>query len=130
MSEDLAKRLFDTLLDTSFARYYYSISKEVAGTLHYQKGALEKEYNRLNSISSTINIDSLPNEIYNNFKDGNKYLRSHIKSTLQKIYDNLGYSKTAKASDLDEYFETKACKIINSETGKYENALELIKQKQ
>ncbi len=130
MSEDLAKRLFDTLLDTSFARYYYSISKEVAGTLHYQKGALEKEYNRLNSISTTINIDSLPNEIYSNFQEGNKYVRSGIKSILQSIYDNLGYSKTAKASDIEKYFEVKECTILNKETGKYDRGYELLKQKQ
>ena len=128
MSEDLAKRVFDNLLDTNLAKYYYSISKEVASKLGYSKKAMDKEYNRLNSISSTIDLENLSEEIYNNFTEGNKYLRSNIKSILQEIYDKLGYSKKAKANDLGEYFETKICKIINSETGKYENGFELIKR--
>jgi len=129
MSEDLAKRLFDTLLDTTFAKYYYSISKEVASKCGYSKKAMDKEYNRLNSISSTINIDNLPNEIYSNFKEGNKYVRSSIKEILQNIYDNLGYSKKAKASDIEKYFKVKECTILNKETGKYDRGYEL-KQKQ
>jgi len=129
MSEELAKKVFDTLLDTNLAKYYYSVSKEKAGTLHYQRGELEKEYKRLISISATINLEDLPNEIYSNFKEGNKYIRSSIKSILQEIYDKLGYSKKAKASDLEEYFEVKDCTILNSETGKYDRGYNLIKKK-
>ena len=128
MSEDLAKRLFSTMSDTSFAKYYYSISKEVASKLGYSKKAMDKEYNRLNSISTTINLENLPEEIYNNFSEGNKYFRSSIKSILQEIYDKLGYSKKSKANDLGEYFELKDCKVLNSETGKYEHGFELIKK--
>ena len=129
MSEDLAKRVFDNLLDTTFKKYYYSISKEVAGTLHYQKGALEKEYNRLNSISTTINLSDLPNKVYSSFLEGNRYVRSNIKTTLQNIYDKLGYSKKAKANDIEEYFEIKECTIPNKSTGKYDRGYELIKRK-
>jgi hypothetical protein len=31
----------------------------------------------------------------------------YIKETLQSIYDELGLTKKAKATDLDEWFETK-----------------------
>lgn len=129
MSEDLAKRLFSTISDISFAKYYYSISKEFASKCRYSKKVMDKEFNRLNSISTTINIDNLPNEIYNNFKEGYKYVRSSIKSILQQLYDNLGYSKKAKASDLEEYFDVKECTIPNKETGKYDRGYELLKRK-
>ena len=128
MSEDLAKRLFSTMSDTSFAKYYYSISKEFASKCRYSKKQLEAEFNRLNSISSTINLESLPTEIYNNFTEGNRYFRSNIKSKLQEIYDSLGYSKKAKANDIENYFEVKECTILNSETGKYDRGYNLIKK--
>ena len=49
----------------------------------------------------------------------------YIKETLQSIYDELGLTKKAKATDLDEWFETKqitrcidgknvSCKMITS----------------
>ena len=129
MSKELAKRLFDTLLDTNFSKYYYSISKEVASKLGYSKKAMDKEYNRLNSISITINLENLPEKIYNNFTENNRYSKSYVKEKLQEIYDKLGYSKKAKANDLGEYFELKDCKVLNSETGKYDNGFELIKKR-
>ena len=129
MPEELAKKVFDNLLDTNLAKYYYSISKEKAGTLHYQKGELEKEYNRVSLISSTVQVEKLTNEIYSNFLVGMKYPKSYIKEKLKEIYDKLGYSKTAKANDIEEYFETKTCKVVDSLSGKRDNGFELIKKR-
>ena len=128
MSEELAKRLFDNLIDTSFAKYYYSISKEFASKCGYSKKAMDKEFNRLNSIISTINDSDIPEEIYNSFLVGSRYSKAYIKEKLKEIYDNLGYSKTAKASDLEEYFELKVCNISSGD-GKYDKGFEIIKKK-
>lgn len=38
------KLILDNLSDSSYSKYYYSIPKERAGTLNYQRGNLEKEY--------------------------------------------------------------------------------------
>ena len=76
-----------------------------------------------------FSIEDLKNRVYSLYKPGDKYIRHKINEDLQQLYDSLNYTKKAKASDLDEYFETKICKIINPETNKYENALELIKIK-
>jgi hypothetical protein len=77
-----------------------------------------------------FNKDDLKDKIYLNYKEGNKYSRNSVKEDLQKLYDSLNYTKTAKASDLDEYFEVKECKILNKETGKYDRGFELIKRKE
>ena len=127
MPEEIANKVFDNLLDTNFAKYYYSISKEKAGTLKYNRKQLEAEYNRVSSISSTIQMEGLTNEIYSNFLVGMKYPKSYIKEKLKEIYDKLGYSKTAKANDIEDYFEVKLCNIPNN--GKYDKGFELIKKR-
>ena len=64
-------------------------------------------------------------EIYRLFKVGNRYVKADIKSTLKMLYDRLGYQKTAKASDLEEYFELK--KIYTPDK---KNGFELLSKKQ
>jgi hypothetical protein len=124
---DFMKLILDNLSDSSYAKYYYSIPKERAGTLNYQKGNLEKEYNSLKSFS--VNVDSILNEIKNKFQVGNKYTKSDIKEILRSIYESNGYSKTPKASDLEEYFDVSKCQITNRETGKRDHGFLIIKLK-
>ena len=121
------KLILDNLSDSSYAKYYYSISKERAGTLNYQRGNLEKEYKSLKSFN--INIDSIISEIKNKFKVGNKYSKSEIKEILRSIYESNGYNKTPKANDLEEYFDISKCQITNKETGKRDHGFLIIKQK-
>lgn len=47
---------------------------------------------------------------------------------MADIYIKTGCKKTAKANDLDKWFEIKATKAKNS-TGKWVNAFELMKKK-
>lgn len=119
--------ILDNLSDSSFAKYYYTIPKERASALKYRKGNLEKEYRDQKIYKS--NITSTIDEIKNKFKPGEKYSKSYIKETLRDIYEASGYSKTAKANDLEEYFEIKPCLISNSETGKRDSGFEIIKIK-
>ena len=126
-SSDFMKLLLDNLADPSFAKYYYTIPKERAGTLNYVKGNLEKEYKSIKSFS--INQDKLLDEIEEAFIVGEKYTKSYIKETLRTIYENNGYNKTPKANDLEEYFELKECKKLNESTGKRDMAFEIIKLK-
>ena len=125
--KDIMKLILDNISDLSFAKYYYSIPAPRAGTLGYQKGNLEKEYKSIKSYST--NIDSIVGEIKSKFKIGQRYSKSDIKETLRTIYETNGYNKTPKASDLEEYFEIKLCKILNPETNKRDRAFEILKQK-
>ena len=119
--------LLDNLSDSCYAKYYYSISKERASALKYQKGNLEKEYKE-QKVNQT-NVSQVIKDIKSRFKPGEKYSKSEIKETLRTVYESNGYNKTPKASDLEEYFELRLCKIFNEFTGKRDHGFEIIKEK-
>jgi len=73
--------------------------------------------------------ESTADAIYEKFEVGKRYSKSLIKEKLTKIYSDFRYDKTAKASDLEEYFELKSCLISNKETGKRDNGFEIIKKR-
>ena len=65
--------------------------------------------------------------ILNTFKLKEKYTLKEIKETLGNIYNSLGIlSKTPKASDIENYFNTKRASFYNKVTGKRENGFKLI----
>ena len=119
--------VLDNLADPNYSKYYYSIPKERAGTLGYQKGNLEKEYNNIKSYNS--NSESIIGEIKTRFVIGEKYSKSEIKEILRLIYESNGYNKTPKATELANYFELKECLIPNKITGKRDRGFEIIKLK-
>ena len=80
-------------------------------------------------ILSADKVYSNPVNIYTVNEKKDKFSKADIKENLQKLYDSLNYTKKAKANDIEEYFEVKDCKVLNSETGKYEHGFELIKRK-
>ena len=122
---DFMKLILDNLSDPSYSKYYYSISKERASALKYRKGNLEKEY----SGNKSINLESIVEEIKSKFIPGERYSKSEIKEILRTIYETNGYNKTPKASDLEEYFEIKLCKVLDKTTGKSDNGFSIIKLK-
>ena len=129
MDEDIAKQVLDNIYDTRFSKYYWTIQPGRAGTLHYNSGNLESEY--INIIHPT-DVSSLGfairEKILKTFLVGNKYSKPDIKETLRKIYEDCGYNKTPKASDLNIYFEIKLCKVIGS-SDKQDNGFKIIKIK-
>ena len=130
MDEDIAKQVLDNIYDTSYSKYYWTISSSRAGSLKYQKGNLEEEYQNIINPKDLSQIEEdVRTKILSSFLPENRYLKSDIKETLRKIYEDLGYDKTPKASDLEEYFELHPCQIKNKETGKKDNGFEIIKKK-
>jgi hypothetical protein len=79
---------------------------------------------RINNQGLTENVSNL---IYSTFSINNNYSNQFIKNTLREIYSNLGYKKSPKATDLNEYFETKFINYI--EDGKKMNGLKLLNRK-
>ena len=130
MDEDVAKQVLDNIYDTRYSKYYWTISASRAGTLSYQKGNLEKEYQSIINPKDTSYIENeVKQKILSIFNLRTKYLKSDIKETLRKIYEEANYDKTPKASDLEEYFELRSCQIKNKETGKKDHGFEIIKIK-
>lgn len=72
----------------------------------------------------------LINTIYSNFHVGDKLSLLGIKNQLSNLYSTISYKKTPKATDLEEFFEVKECKVlVTDENGnkKRSRGYELIK---
>ena len=74
--------------------------------------------------------DKLEKGIYFNFREGDKYSLSDLKIKLSQFYDSIGYKKTPKAIDINEFFETKEYKVTDIVDGvkKRVRGYELIKR--
>ena len=66
----------------------------------------------------TTSDSVLYNTIYTRFKCGERYTSKDLKEILREIYQDLGISKTPKASDLESYFDVSEVKITDKTTGK------------
>lgn len=62
------------------------------------------------------------------FNIGERYTKNEIKTKLQKIYNDSGYTEKAKAEHLQskKWYEIKECKIKNK-SGRYDNGFEIIR---
>ena len=130
MEPDLAKQVLDNIYDTRFAKYYWTIPANRAGSLKYQSGELEEEYQSILHPEDTSIIEGkVKDEILKEFVISERYSKSSIKARLERIYTNLKYDKTPKANDLEQYFELKECKVLNNDTGKRDHGFEIIKIK-
>ena len=104
-----------------FRNYYQTLGPERCKALSYDVTYISREYSDLQFDKS-----KLQEEIYKEFQVNSKYSKSFIKDKLCDIYKTLGYNKTPKANDLEEYFELKTCQVTNKETGKRDMAFEIL----
>ena len=117
---------FLSLIPERFRNYYTKMGPDRIRANSFQESRLKEEW--IKQHREEEGIDSgLVNEILSFFKLGHRYSKSGIKETLKKIYQRCGYQKTAKASDLQEYFWTKDVKFL--EDGKWVNGFELLSKK-
>ena len=77
----------------------------------------------------TFSQDILESNIYSKFRVGDRIKMSDIKLKLGEIYSSINYDKTPKATDLENYFEIKKCKVTDTETKKRIDCFEIIKKK-
>ena len=75
----------------------------------------------------TFSPKKLKERVQEEFHKGNRIAKSEIKERLAKIYDELGYQRTAKATDIEEWFEVKSITIITNK--KKINGFEILNQK-
>ena len=102
----IKSRIFPNIKDAHFDEYYTVLGPERCKAQGYNTSRLKAELKTL--IFSTEILDE---EIYKVFKEGQKVSRLIVKQKLQDIYNLVGYSKKAKASDLEEYFEVKSTTV-------------------
>ena len=114
--------LLDLITEKRFKEYITVLGLDQCKAMSYTPSFLDK---RLNVRSFDKN--TLINEIYQSFCVNNSYTTPEIKIKLGDIYKNNLYRATPKASDLDHFFEMKACKL--KVDGKWENGFKLLSKK-
>ena len=124
ITEDELKVFFSLIPD------YYRDKFEVLGfegirACKYQDTYIKRKVEEL--CGNSQRGDKVKEEIYRLFTVGYRYSKSDIKSTLKNAYERVGYQKTAKASDLQEYFWLKDVKFL--EDGKWVNGFEIQKKR-
>lgn len=106
----------------TYKKYYIGIGPDRCRAKGYSLTGIKKEYDNL-----FVNESSIVNDIYNYFQEGSTYTKKEIKEKLSEIYLKQGLNKNPKATDLEEYFEVKASKIVKK--GISSHCFKLIKKK-
>jgi hypothetical protein len=122
--EDLTN--FLSLIPERYREYYTEMGPDRIKANGYQESKLKEEWAKQHQEGLGVS-DGLILDIAGYFKLGQRYSKSGIKDKLKELYKKHGYQKTAKASDLEEYFWLKTVKFI--EGGKWVNGFEIQKKR-
>ena len=96
------------IIDYEFHQYYRTLGPDKIRANSYHRSMLE-------SLINAGKVINIKDKILEVFKPGTTLPKKEIKESLQDIYNNLGIKKTAKATDLEEYFELSRTKVKNKE---------------
>ena len=105
-------------IPTTFHMYYELLGHEGIKSYSYEELPLRNE------VEIKLKVPEIKTAILFTFQPGNKYTNKFIKEKLQEIYNQFEFKKTAKASDLIEYFDLK--RVQYRENGKKIDGLEII----
>jgi len=107
------------IIPIEYQNYINLLGFEKIKALKYQENEIIKY------IESQNNLHNSP--ILSLFSVGSKYSKAQIKEMLREFYITNNISRTPKASDLEDYFILKTCKVkIND---KWENGFEILSLK-
>ena len=116
---DYTKSL-QTIIPREYQNYINLLGFERIRALGYKESDIQKEIASNRTLNSSTSITSL-------FSIGSKYTKKQIKEMLREFYEENNITKTPKASDLEEYYNLKACKVKIED--KWENGFEIISLK-
>lgn len=116
------RNIVDLVTEKRFKEYLTILGPEKCKSAWYKTSELDK---KLNIIS--FEDDKIFEEIDKEFNVGESYTNTYIKSKLSEIYKRIGYKASPKATDLNNYFDTKKCLI--QEGSKRVNGLKLLSKK-
>ena len=83
-----------------------------------------KESNLQSKLLCGIESDKLAKVVLDKFKLNERISKKEIKETLKSIYQDLSLSKTAKATDIEEWFEIKS--VVFPVNGKMTHGFEIL----
>ena len=114
--------ILDSINET-YKRAYLILGPERCRACGYNQVRIEKEINILG-----LNQANLQQKILEKFKPGERLMKTEIKERLRQIYQEVDYKKTAKATDLEEWFEVKEVNITDT-NGKRGKGFEILSAK-
>ena len=133
LSGDLSNEAINIILsqipDSDYIKSYYkSLGPQRLKALGYIRANIEKELGIV-----TFSWELLMDSIYLEFKENEKYSLSSLKIKLGSLYKSINYTKTPKASDIENWFEIKKIKLYEKYldgTRKQSKGYELLKSKE
>lgn len=105
---------------TDYENYYSYFGIDVCRAVSFRAGELKKK------ISDESLSSPLKKEVYSIFKLKTRYSLKDIKYILTDLYKRLGIKKTAKASDISDFFNVQQVNLYDSTTKKRTAGYELI----
>lgn len=115
--------LLDLLPDKRFKEYLTILGPEKCKAKGYQLGRIN-DFLNINSFDKS----KIRDEIFETFSVGETYTNAEVKDILSKVYKKINYRATAKASDLDEYFDL--VKTLVNRNNKRIHCVRLLSKKQ
>ena len=91
----------------------------------YYEAELKREIQLMKTGGDTIKLLFI-----DNFIVGNRYTLKEIKETVKFLYSSNNIYKTAKATDILEFFEVRECLITEKDSGKRVKGYEFLKTKE
>ena len=104
--------------------YYLALGPQKLKACGYNRYDIEKELGIV-----TFSYELLESSIYSEFKVGDKLKMSDIKFRLKSLYESINYIATPKATDLENYFNLKKCKVTDPDTKKRVDCFEILSRK-
>ena len=129
LSQNAINIFLSQLQDGDDVKSYYTVlGPDKLKALSYNTTKIKKALGIV-----TFSQDLLRQEIYSNFKEGEKYTLANLKNKLGSIYSSINYQSTPKANDIENWFEIKGIVVYEKDpdTGKRKQirAYELLKSK-
>ena len=80
----------------------------------------------INKLTDSLKSSTLRDRLISQFKVGSKYTLKQSKLELGMIYQELGITRTPKATELERYFEVSETKLSDKTTGKRNKGYEIL----
>ena len=118
-NEYIKNKLLFKIPDPRFLNYYNFLGTDTCRALSYQ------EDNLITRIKNYLLKDILLAELVKEFNIGDRIPKKDIKDKLKLIYDKVNIKQTAKANDLEKWFEIKEVSMFLQD-GKKVHGFEII----
>jgi hypothetical protein len=119
LGEDDMNSFLSLITPERFKDYYINMGPDRIKASGYREDKLKIEWSKIHQEELGVS-DALILDIVDYFKLGQRYTNPDIKAKLKELYQKYGYNKTAKASDLEEYFWLKKVYISSIKKNGFE----------